>query len=127
MKAKYLAVAGLALVATAFHSQAAHADAAAGEAVFRQRCANCHTLTAGASPIAPDLTGVVGRKAGSLKDYTYTGALRKADFVWTPEKLNEWLIAPHNAVPETEMAFPGLKSDKERADVVEFLKQHRAK
>lgn len=103
------------------------ADAVAGEAVFKSRCANCHSLTPGLSSIAPDLMGVVGRKAGSLKDYRYSPALHDADFVWTPEKLGGWLQSPHNAVPETEMSFPGLKDEKERAEVVEFLKQRRAK
>ena len=127
MNPKYVVVAGLALMAVGFVGRAAHADAKAGEAVFKSRCANCHSLTTGLSSIAPDLTGVVGRKAGSLKDYQYSPALRDASFVWTPAKLNEWLASPHNAAPETEMAFPGLKSEKERADVVEFLEQRKAK
>lgn len=127
MNAKYVVVASLTLMAVGFMGQAAHADATAGEALFKSRCANCHSLTPGQSSIAPDLTGVVGRKAGSLKDYRYSAALHGASFVWTPAKLNEWLASPHNAAPETEMAFPGLKSEKERADVVEFLEQRRAK
>ena len=127
MNTKCFVVAALALMAIGFLGQAAQAAPTAGETVFRQRCANCHSLTPGVSSVAPDLAGVIGRKAGTLKDYSYTPALRNADFVWTPEKLTEWLISPHNVVPETEMTFPGLKSDKERAEVVEFLKQHRAK
>lgn len=126
LNAKYVVVVGLALVAVGCIGKAAHA-AAAGEAVFKSRCANCHSLTRGLSSIAPDLTDVVGRKAGSLKDYQYSPALRDASFVWTPAKLNEWLASPHNAAPETEMAFPGLKSEKERAEVVEFLEQRHAK
>ena len=126
MNAKYFVVASRTLVAVGFIGHGALA-AAPGEAAFRNRCATCHSLTSGVSSIAPDLTGVIGRKAGSVKDYQYSPALRNAAFVWTPEKLNEWLASPHNAVPETEMAFPGLKSEKERADIVEFLKQRQAK
>ncbi len=126
MNVKHLLVASLALTAAGFVAAAALA-AAPGEAAFRDRCANCHSLTVGMSSVAPDLAGIVGRKAGSVKDYQYSPALRNAAFVWTPEKLTEWLAAPHNAVPETEMAFPGIKSGKERADIVEFLKQRPAK
>jgi cytochrome c len=105
----------------------ARADSTAGEKVFKSRCANCHSLTSGLSTIAPDLTDVIGRKAGSLKNYQYSPALRNADYVWTAAKLQEWLASPHNVVPETEMTFPGLKSATERTEVVDFLKQHTSK
>ncbi len=126
MNAKPLLVASVTLAAVGLIGAAALASAP-GETAFRDRCANCHSLTPGMSSVAPDLAGVVGRKAGSVKDYQYSPALRDATFVWTPQKLTEWLAAPHNAVPETEMAFPGIKSEKERADIVEFLKQRPAK
>jgi len=128
MKATYLLVASAALLSIGlFGPTLARADSAAGEKVFKSRCANCHSLTSGLSTIAPDLTGVVGRKAGSLKDFQYTPALRNADYVWTAAKLQQWLASPHNVVPETEMTFSGLKSEQERADVVEFLEQRTPK
>jgi len=97
-----------------------------GETAFRQHCATCHSFTPGGSFVAPDLKGIVGRKAGSAAGYQYSEALKNAGFVWTPARLNEWLANPHSAVPGTEMPFPGLKSEKERAEIVEYLKQ-RAK
>jgi len=103
------------------------ADVAAGEEIFLTRCAQCHSLTRGQRSSAPDLTGVVGRRAGALKDYRYTPALRHAKFVWTPQKLNVWLTEPHHTAPETEMTFTGLKSAQDRADVVEFLQHLHAK
>jgi cytochrome c2 len=116
------------LTALAYMIQtAARAETSPGEAVFRARCANCHSLTRGLSTIAPDLTGVVGRKAGALKDYQYSAALRSADITWTLEKLDQWLRSPHRVVVETEMAFAGLADEKERRDVIEFLKQRVAK
>lgn len=124
MKAKYLLVVSAAVVGVGLLGPTpVRADSAAGEKIFKSRCANCHSLTPGLSSVAPDLTGVVGRKAGSLKDYQYTPALRNADYVWTAAKLQEWLSSPHNVVPETEMTFPGLKSEPERAEVIEFLIQ----
>jgi len=128
MKATYLLIASAAVVGVGLLGPTpARGDSAAGEKIFKSRCANCHSLTSGLSSIAPDLTGVVGRKAGSLKDYRYTPALQNADFVWTADKLQQWLASPHNVVPETEMTFPGLKSEQERTDVVDFLKQRASK
>ena len=126
MNAKHFVAASLALAAIGFIGDTALADAP-GEAAFRNRCAGCHSLKPGGFAIAPNLTGVIGRKAGSAKDYQYSPALRNAGFVWTPEKLMEWLASPHTAVPQAEMPFPGLKSEKERADIVEFLNQRHAK
>ncbi|HVO27145.1 MAG TPA: c-type cytochrome [Candidatus Margulisiibacteriota bacterium] len=125
MSAKHLVVASLAL-ALGLIGEAARADAP-GEADFRNRCASCHSLKPGAFAIAPSLAGVIGRTAGSAKGYQYSPALRDAGFVWTPEKLTEWLASPHSAVPRTEMPFPGIKSARERADIVEFLEQRQAK
>lgn len=98
-----------------------------GEAIFKAKCANCHSLTPGMSTVAPDLHGVVGRKAASLPGYNYSTALKEAGFVWTPEKLTEWLASPHKIVAETEMSFAGLTDEKERAAVVDFLKHFTAK
>jgi cytochrome c2 len=128
MKPTYLLAVAAAMATMALAApRPVRADSAAGEKIFKSRCANCHSLTPGQSTLAPDLAGVVGRKAGSLKDYKYSPALQNADFVFTREKLEQWLKAPHNVVPETEMTFTGLKSETERVDVVEFLIQHAPK
>lgn len=127
MGAKRVLLGSLLAATVCLPHAAAWAETAPGEAVFRAHCANCHSLTGKLSTIAPDLTGIVGRKAAALKDYQYSAALRGADFTWTPEKLDQWLRSPHGVVVETEMAFAGLPSEKDRRDVIEFLKQHFAK
>jgi cytochrome c2 len=90
----------------------------AGETLFRAKCTICHSLTSGMSTFAPDLHGVVGRKVASLPNFKYTLAMQDLDFVWTPEKLDEWLASPHR-VADTDMTFPGLKDAKDRADLIE--------
>jgi cytochrome c len=122
----FIAAFGL-LVSQAFGAAVWGADLAAGATLFKKQCANCHSLTAGFSTIAPDLAGVVGRRAGAVKDYQYSAALRNADFVWTPEQLEQWLQSPHGVAVETEMAFPGLKDAQGCADVVEYLRQRPTK
>lgn len=107
------------LVATSGFAVAAEPS---GEEVFKAKCATCHSLTPGLSTIAPDLHGVVGRKAASLDNFKYSDALEQSGIVWTPEKLDEWIKSPHMVAAETEMSFAGLSDPQERAAVVEFLK-----
>ena len=126
MNAHDLLAVNLVLMVIGLSGEAALGDTR-GEAVFRNRCASCHSLKPGVFSIAPSLNGIVGRKAGTVKDYQYSPALRDASFVWTPHKLMEWLASPHSTVPATEMPFPGLQSEQERASIVQFLEQQHAK
>jgi cytochrome c len=57
-------------------SGAAHADdAAAGEKLFNTQCRACHQIGPTAkNAVGPELNGVIGRKAGSAANYTYSAA-----------------------------------------------------
>lgn len=114
-----LAVAALSLLVAAQASAAG--DAAAGKAVFTQNCAICHSPDAGVNKIGPSLHGVVGRKSGSLSDYTYSSAMKAADKTWTPETLDTYLAGPMKVVPGTKMIFPGLNSQTDRENVIAYL------
>jgi cytochrome c len=105
----------------------AFADEPSGADIFKAKCTNCHSMMAGMSTLAPDLHDVVGRKVASLPSFKYSPALKAMDFVWTPEKLDEWLASPHKVAAETDMTFIGLKDAKERAAVIEFLRNFKAK
>lgn len=94
-------------------------DAAKGEADFTT-CKTCHD--AAINKIGPHLGGVVGRKAGSLADYTYSAANKNSGITWTPEKLFQYLENPQRVVPGTKMAFPGFPDPQKRADVIAYLK-----
>ena len=70
----------------------AHAqDAGTGERLLRQRCAACHALVAGQNRVGPHLSGVIGRKAGSVEGARYSPALRESQIVWTEETLEGFL------------------------------------
>jgi cytochrome c len=101
---------------------AAHAaDAAKGANVFK-RCAMCHTdAKGGGNGIGPNLFGVVGRKAASLPDFMYSGALKNAGLTWTPATLDKWISGPMRMVPGTKMAFAGVPNAEQRADLIAFL------
>lgn len=56
------------------------------------RCRSCHTIGEGGPDMAgPNLYGVFGRKAGERPRYSYSNAMRTADFTWDAEKLDHWL------------------------------------
>ena len=99
-------------------------DASAGEAVFR-KCMACHAVGEGAgNKMGPELNGVVGRPVAAVADFNYSSALREMGEEgksWTPEKLSAFLEAPRAYAPGTKMAFPGLKDQADRDDVIAYL------
>ena len=40
---------------------------------------------------------------------------------WTPVNLNKWLKSPADFAPGNAMAFAGIPSAKDRADLVSYL------
>ncbi|MGZ5925457.1 MAG: c-type cytochrome [Rhizomicrobium sp.] len=96
-------------------------DPAHGKAIFN-RCMVCHSIDAGVNHIGPSLHGVVGRKAGSVPNFMYSGANKKSGIVWTEQKIYDYLKNPQMMVPGTKMTFPGLPKPQDRADVVSYLK-----
>lgn len=104
----------------------AEGDAAAGAKIFTQ-CAACHAVGAGAqNSVGPVLNGVVGRNAGTFPGYRYSGAMRRSGLVWDEANLTKYLRAPEQVVPGTKMAYGGITSDKDLADVIAYLKQQTA-
>ena len=71
------------------HAQAA--DAEAGQTVFRQQCAICHSVKPDQNKIGPSLFGAVGRKTGSVPGYAYSVANKNSNITWTPEVLDKYL------------------------------------
>jgi cytochrome c len=112
------------LCALAFVSSAhAEGDASAGAKVFAQ-CSACHTVGAGAqNSVGPVLNGVVGRAAGTFPGYRYSSTMRKSGLTWDETTLTNYLRAPDKVLPGTKMAFPGIASDQDLANVIAYLKQ----
>jgi cytochrome c len=101
-------------------------DAAAGAKIF-DKCAVCHSLKTATRKIGPTLNGVIGRTAGTLPDYKYSGAMvlvGEGGLVWTEDQLADYLANPRRKVPGTAMTFAGLKNPADIADVVAYIKQY---
>jgi len=95
-------------------------DAAAGEKVFAA-CRTCHVFDEGVNRVGPSLHKVVGRKSGSVAGFSYSDANKNSGITWTPQVLFEYLKDPKGYIPGTKMAFPGVKDDQKRADLVAYL------
>jgi cytochrome c len=96
------------------------ADVEAGKVAFK-KCALCHTTEPGKNKIGPSLFGVVGRKSGSLDNFSYSEAMKNFDHAWDAETLDTYLADPRTVVPGTKMIFPGIKDKTEREDVIAYL------
>jgi cytochrome c len=84
-----------------------------GEQVFA-KCRACHQTGPGAkNAIGPSLSGMFGRKAGTVEGYNYSTANRAAGFVWTDETFRTFIQNPRSARLGTKMVFLGLKFDVE--------------
>lgn len=98
------------------------ADIAHGKALFAQ-CRSCHTATEGGSDmVGPNLYGIFGKVAGTKPDFNYSPALKSAGFTWDAAHLDAWLKDPRGYLPGAKMTFPGLPQEKDRIDVIAYLK-----
>ncbi len=97
-------------------------DAAAGRNVFNAQCSTCHSVApSGATIVGPNLYGVVGRKAGTLKGYAYSSAMKASGFTWTEEQLRTYLPNPQKTLPGIKMTYFGLKNPAQLENLIAYL------
>ena len=103
-----------------FATLLASADIEKGKKVFG-KCKSCHKLDDGANGVGPHLYRVINRDIGSVEGFKYSKVLMGLEGVWSIEELNKYLTKPSEYAPGTAMSFAGLKKDKDRADLIEYL------
>ena len=96
----------------------------AGAHLFSE-CATCHEVGEGArNKIGPHLDGIIGRTAGSIADFKYSNAMRKAGedgLVWDAEALDRYLAKPRAFIPGNRMSFREMDDPADRATLIEWL------
>ncbi len=98
---------------------AADGNAAHGKALY-QGCQACHSIDD--NDLGPRHRGVVGRRAGSVEDYSYSTALKNSGLIWDEATLDRWLTNPSALVPGTKMFFK-IDDPQARADIIAYLKE----
>ncbi len=95
-----------------------------GERQFARKCSICHALDATTGRRAgPTLHQIFGRKAGTLKGYTYSDALIGAKVVWNDVSLDKLFdIGPDHYTPGSKMPMQRIVKRQDRLDLIEYLK-----
>lgn len=110
------------LLSVAALTVSAAGDLRRGADVFAEECGDCHSAVPGKSKKGPSLTGINGRKAASLADFSgYSEAMKQSGIVWAPEKLDVYIAAPKKVVPGGKMKYDGLSDAGARADVLAYI------
>jgi cytochrome c len=102
----------------------ASADVAAGKTTS-VKCEQCHDLTKGGpNKIGPNLFGVVDRPRASHPGFSYSAAMKGKPGNWTYDELFKFIKAPGYDIPGTKMSFAGLRSDKDRINLIAYLRSN---
>ena len=95
-------------------------DATRGKLVFDKRCTGCHSMEINGE--GPRLSGVYGRKAGSVPGFDYSQGLKNSGLTWNDATLEKWLSGPDSVVPDAKMDFYVPKA-AERRDLIAYFKR----
>lgn len=93
-------------------------DASVGKHIYTQ-CTGCHSPNYNRT--GPKHCGLLGRAAGSIKDFEYTEAMKNSGIIWTKETLDQFLSSPFKMVPGTSMGFVGIASAQERQQLIDYI------
>ena len=106
--------------------QAADADAVIlkrGKLLFIQ-CRACHDLKMSPEQeqkVGPNLSGMMGKAAGTAEGFVYSQAFKEAKFSWNVAVLDRWLEKPSAVVPGNSMAFSGITAPLDRAALISYI------
>ena len=100
----------------------ASADADKGKGGTKA-CQACHSFEKGGpNKVGPDLWDIVEREKAHAAGFDYSAGLKEKGGTWTYEDLDHFLENPKGYVKGTKMAFAGISSPTERANVIAYLR-----
>lgn len=104
-------------------------DPERGAELYRQ-CSGCHQIGAGAvDRIGPHLNGIFDRAAGEAEGYRYSNAMQRAaanGLTWDYATLDAFIENPRALVSQTRMSFRGLGGQRDRDDLLAYLRTFSA-
>ncbi len=90
-----------------------------------KKCGACHSFEKGGpNKVGPNLHGIVGKKVASSAGFAYSEAMVAHGGNWDYEALNKFLFDPKGDVKGTKMGFAGVKDDKERANIIKYMRSN---
>ena len=102
-------------------------DAVRGAEVFKMQCSACHQIGDGAvNRVGPRLTGLFGRRAGSIAGFTYSKSMARMGsdgLTWTLETLDAYVANPKALVSGTRMNYKGLDDPQDRAALLAYVRE----
>jgi len=94
-----------------------------GAKIFKTKCSQCHNIDIdGKHGQGPNLHGIWGRSSGTAVDYSYSSSMKNKNVIWDENSLMKFLLAPKKYVKGTKMAFAGIKKEKDRRALIEYIK-----
>ncbi|GJE28384.1 c-type cytochrome [Methylobacterium organophilum] len=100
----------------------ASADAEKGKGGTKA-CQACHSFEKGGpNKVGPDLWDVVERQKAHHEGFDYSAGLKEKGGNWSYEDLDHFIENPKAYVKGTKMAFAGISSPTERANVIAYLR-----
>jgi len=96
---------------------------ALGFLVYKRKCFGCHTYDKGQpNRTGPNLWGIVGRDKAISEGFRYSRQLKLLGGVWTEALISKFIASPRSMIPDTKMTFNGIKVEKDRTNIIAYLK-----
>ncbi|UXN04633.1 c-type cytochrome [Bartonella sp. HY406] len=98
-------------------------DIERGSKIYK-RCAVCHLIDNDKNRVGPSLQNIINRTAGSLPNFRYSPAMKKAGedgLVWNKDTLREFLLGPQAMIKGNRMANIRFAPGENLDDLIAYI------